>query len=43
MWDRHEWEWPMIEICQKSHNERAALLRPIPYEMTTPVEDPVCV
>jgi hypothetical protein len=25
---------------QKSHSERAALLRPIVYEMTTPVEDP---
>ena len=32
-----EWEWPMID-SQKSHNERAALLRPILYEMTTPVE-----
>jgi len=34
-----EWEWPMTD-SQKSHNDRAALLRPIPYEMTTPVEDP---
>jgi hypothetical protein len=32
-----EWEWPMID-SQKSHNERAALLRPILYEMTTSVE-----
>jgi hypothetical protein len=32
-----EWEWPMTD-SQKSHNERAALLRPILYEMTTPVE-----
>ena len=32
-----EWEWPMTD-CQKSHSERAALLRPILYEMTTPVE-----
>ena len=32
-----EWEWPMTE-SQKSHSERAALLRPIVYEMTTPVE-----
>ena len=32
-----EWEWPMID-SQKSHSERAALLRPILYEMTTPVE-----
>ena len=34
-----EWEWPMTE-SQKSHSDRAALLRPILYEMTTPVEDP---
>ena len=34
-----EWEWPMLD-SQKSHSERAALLRPILYEMTTPVEDP---
>jgi hypothetical protein len=34
-----EWEWPMTD-SQKSHNERAALLRPILYEMTTPIEDP---
>jgi hypothetical protein len=34
-----EWEWPMTD-CQKNHGERAALLRPIPYEMTTPVEGP---
>lgn len=34
-----EWEWPMTD-CQKSHSERAALLRPILYEMTTPVEAP---
>ena len=32
-----EWEWPMTD-SQKSHSERAALLRPIVYEMTTPVE-----
>ena len=32
-----EWEWPMAE-CQENHSERAALLRPIPYEMTTPVD-----
>lgn len=31
---RLEWEWPMTD-SQKSHNERAALLRPILYEMTT--------
>jgi hypothetical protein len=34
-----EWEWPMTD-SQKSHSERVALLRPILYEMTTPVEDP---
>ena len=34
-----EWEWPMAD-SQKSHSERAALLRPISYEMTTPVESP---
>lgn len=33
-----EWEWPMVD-CQENHSERAALLRPIPYEMTSPVED----
>ena len=32
-----EWEWPMTD-SQRSHNERAALMRPILYEMTTPVE-----
>jgi PilZ domain len=34
-----EWEWPMI-ASMKCHSERAALLRPILYEMTSPVEDP---
>jgi len=33
-----EWEWPMAD-SQKSHSERAALLRPILYEISTPVED----
>jgi hypothetical protein len=33
-----EWEWPMID-SQKSHSERAALLRPILYEMSSPAED----
>ena len=33
-----EWEWPMTD-SQKSHSERASLLRPILYEMTTPAED----
>lgn len=35
-----EWEWPMTD-SQKSHSERAALLRPILYEMTAPIEAPV--
>ena len=34
-----EWDWPMTD-SQKSHSERAALLRPILYEMTIPVEAP---
>lgn len=34
-----EWEWQMTE-CQESHSERVALLRPIPYEMSTPVDGP---
>lgn len=34
-----EWEWPMTD-SHESHSERAALLRPIPYEMTTPVHGP---
>lgn len=32
-----EWEWPMAD-CQENHRERVALLRPIPYEVTVPVE-----
>jgi hypothetical protein len=34
----NEWEWPISTDFQK-HGERAALLRPIPYEMTSPVDD----
>lgn len=37
-----EWEWSMVD-CQKSHSERVALLRPIPYEMTSPVDSPAVV
>jgi hypothetical protein len=37
-----EWEWPMTD-SQKSHSERAALLRPILYEMTTHVEVPAAL
>jgi len=32
-----EWEWQMRESYE-NHSERAALLRPIPYEMTSPIE-----
>lgn len=32
-----QWEWPMTD-CQENHRERVALLRPIPYEVTVPVE-----
>lgn len=35
-----EWEWPTT-ASRESHNERAALLRPIPYEMTTAMDGPV--
>ena len=30
-----EWEWPIAD-SQKSHSERASLLRAIPYELTRP-------
>jgi len=32
-----EWEWPMTESYE-NHSDRAALLRPIVYEMTSPIE-----
>ena len=32
-----EWEWPMKD-SHENHSERAALLRPIPYEMTSPID-----
>ena len=35
---RHGWEWPILSNHQK-HSERGALLRPILYEMTAPVEE----
>jgi PilZ domain len=35
-----QWEWPMTD-CQENHSERAALLRPIQYEMTVSAEGPV--
>jgi hypothetical protein len=34
-----EWEWPISTHLQK-HHERVALLRPVPFEMTTQVDDP---
>ena len=34
-----EWDWPISTDFQK-HNERVALLRPIPYEMTSSMEEP---
>ena len=37
-----EWEWPIVTNFQK-HSERVALLRPIPYEMTAPADDPVAM
>ena len=36
---QNEWEWPIMANFQK-HNERVALLRPIPYEVTAPADDP---
>lgn len=33
-----EWDWPIAEDLQK-HNERVALLRPIPYEITTQADE----
>jgi len=35
----NEWEWPITVDFQK-HNERVALLRPIPYEITAAAKDP---
>ena len=32
-----EWEWPMTESYE-NHSDRAAMLRPILYEMTSPIE-----
>ena len=34
-----EWEWPIATDLQK-HHERVALLRPIPFESTTHVDEP---
>ena len=37
--EQTEWEWPISTDFHK-HNERVAILRAIPYEMTTPVDEP---
>jgi hypothetical protein len=34
-----EWEWP-IRDSRENHRERVALLRPISYELTKPVDGP---
>lgn len=34
-----EWEWPISTHLQ-NHHERVPLLRPVPFEMTTHVDDP---
>jgi len=34
-----EWEWP-VRDCQENHLDRVALLRPILYELTKPVDSP---
>lgn len=36
---RNDWEWSISTDLQK-HDERIALLRPIPFEMTTQADDP---
>lgn len=36
---QNEWDWPISTDFQK-HNERVALMRPIPYEVTTLMGDP---
>jgi PilZ domain len=33
----NDWDWPITASNQK-HNERVALLRQIPYELTAPIE-----
>ena len=39
----NDWDWPITASNQK-HNERVALLRQIPYELTAPIEpEPVVV
>lgn len=38
----NDWDWPIAASNQK-HNERVALLRQIPYELTAPIEPEVVV
>ncbi len=37
--EQTEWKWPITD-GQNGHSERASLLRPVLYEMTTSVEVP---
>jgi len=37
-----DWDWPIAQSQQK-HNERVALLRPISYEMTVPLEQDTAI
>lgn len=37
-----EWEWPIMTNLQK-HSERVALLRPIPFEITAPIDEPASI
>ncbi|TLY18430.1 MAG: PilZ domain-containing protein [Nitrospirae bacterium] len=38
----NDWDWPISASNQK-HNERVALLRQIPYELTAPIEPALSV
>ena len=38
--EQRQWEWPMTD-SQNGHSKRAALMRPIPYEMMPSAGDPV--
>lgn len=33
----HDWEWPVVPNLQK-HSERVTMIRPIQYEMTSPID-----
>ncbi len=39
---KNEWEWPIENNFQK-HDERVALLRPIPFEVTPHAQDPTAM